>query len=74
MTTLGLTEDFSSIIIGTLMIFVPGVAITNSIRDFLSGDMLSGVARLTEALVVGVSLAAGAGLMLELWSMLGGVI
>ena len=35
--------------------------------------MLSGVARLTEALVVGVSLAAGAGLMLELWSMLGGV-
>lgn len=73
-TTLGLTEDFSSIIIGTLMIFVPGVAITNSIRDFLSGDMLSGVARLTEALVVGVSLAAGAGLMLELWSMLGGVI
>lgn len=70
----GITDDFSCIIIGTLMIFVPGVAITNSIRDFFSGDMLSGAARLTEALVVAVSLAAGAGIMLELWSMLGGVL
>ncbi len=73
-TSMGITEDFSSIIIGALMIFVPGVAITNAIRDFLSGDMLSGIARLTEALVVGVSLAAGAGLMLELWKVFGGAM
>ena len=73
-TSAGFASDFSCIVIGTLMIFVPGVAITNSIRDFLSGDMLSGLARLAEALVIAVSLASGAGLMLKLWSVLGGVL
>ena len=64
--------NYNPIIIGTLMIFVPGVAITNSIRDFLSGDMLSGLARATEAFVIAISLAAGAGVVLKLWYILGG--
>jgi len=57
---------------GTIMLFVPGVAITNSIRDFLSGDMLAGVTRMVEAVVTAVSLAAGAGIVLKLWSIFGG--
>lgn len=65
--------SYNPIIIGTLMLFVPGVALTNSIRDFLSGDMLSGVSRLMEALLTAVSLAAGAGVVLKLWTLLGGV-
>lgn len=56
-----------AIVIGTLMIYVPGAAITNSIRDFLSGDMLAGVARMTEAMVIAVSLAIGAGVFLRLF-------
>ena len=64
----------NSIIIGVLMIFVPGVAITNSLRDFISGDMVSGLARLAETVIIAVSLAAGAGLMLEIWSFMGGAI
>ncbi|MDO4545819.1 MAG: threonine/serine exporter family protein [Bacillota bacterium] len=66
--------SYEPIIIGSIMIFVPGVAITNSIRDFLSGDMLSGVARMTEALLTAVSLAAGAGVILKIWDMIGGVV
>lgn len=62
------------IIIGSIMLFVPGVAITNSIRDFLSGDMLSGLARMTEAVLTAVSLAAGAGVVIKLWNVLGGVV
>lgn len=65
--------SYEPIIIGTIMIFVPGVAITNSIRDFLSGDMLSGLARMTEALLIAVSLAAGTGLVLNFWRLIGGV-
>lgn len=65
--------DYSAIIIGALMIFVPGVAITNSIRDFLSGDMLSGLARATEAFLIAISLAVGVGLILKLWYSVGGV-
>lgn len=64
---------YAPVITGCLMLFVPGVAITNSIRDFLSGNMLSGVARLTEACIIGVSLAAGAGVVIKLWYMLGGI-
>lgn len=64
--------NYGAIIIGALMIFVPGVAITNSIRDFLSGDMLSGVARATEAIIIAISLAAGAGVVLKLWASIAG--
>lgn len=66
--------SYDPIIIGSIMLFVPGVAITNSIRDFLSGDMVSGLARLAEALLTAVSLASGAGVMLKIWDMIGGVV
>ncbi len=64
---------YSCIIMGCLMLFVPGVAITNAIRDFLSGDMLAGLARMTEAALIGISLAAGAGVVIEIWNLLGGI-
>lgn len=66
--------SYEPIIAGVLMIFVPGVAITNSIRDFLSGDMLSGLARMTEAVLTAIALAAGAGVILKIWSYMGGAI
>ena len=66
--------DYTPIITGTIMIFVPGVPITNSIRDFLSGDMLSGLSRLTEAVLTATSIALGAGIVTQVWQMLGGVI
>lgn len=66
--------SYDPIIIGTIMLFVPGAAITNSIRDFLSGDMLAGIARLMEALLTAIGLACGAGVVLKLWEMAGGVI
>ena len=66
--------SYQPIISGTLMLFVPGVAITNSIREFLTGDMLSGLARMIEAFLTAVSLAAGAGIVIQLWNVLGGVL
>ncbi|MEG0291630.1 MAG: threonine/serine exporter family protein [Anaerovoracaceae bacterium] len=70
--SIGLTNAHDHIIIGVLMIFVPGAALTSSLRDFLTGDMLSGVARLTEAIAIAISLAAGAGFVLKCWSYIGG--
>lgn len=66
--------SYSFIIIGTIMLFVPGVSLTNSIRDILSGDMLAGVSRLVEAVLTAVSLAAGAGVVMKLWAMMGGAV
>ena len=66
--------DYQPIISGTIMLFVPGVAITNSIRDYLSGDLLSGLSRMVEAIITAVSLAAGTGIILKLWTMIGGIV
>lgn len=50
------------VIVSAIMPIVPGVAITNAIRDTLHGDYLSGCARILEALLVAMSIAVGAGL------------
>jgi uncharacterized membrane protein YjjP (DUF1212 family) len=59
------SEDI--IIIGGLMPFVPGVAFTNALRDTISGDFISGVSKLTEAIVIAVALAIGVGIALNLF-------
>ncbi len=70
----GLTSLIGPIIIGSVTIFLPGVAITNSARDLLSGEMLAGMARGTEAIISAVAIASGVGLILQLWQVLGGAI
>lgn len=70
----GLGSHLSSIIIGSIMIFLPGVSITNAIRDTLAGDMLAGVTKGVEAAIIAVSLAAGVGVMMKLWDLGLGVI
>ena len=50
------------VIVSAIMPIVPGVAITNAIRDTLQGDYLSGSARILEALLVAMAIAVGAGL------------
>lgn len=55
-------------IIGSLMPMVPGVAITNSVRDTLTGDFLSGFTRASEAIFVALGIAFGVGLALVLIS------
>lgn len=47
------------IIAGCLMPLVPGVAITNAVRDVLSGDYLSACSRTVEAAMVAVAIAIG---------------
>lgn len=66
--------QYSSMLIGVLMIFVPGGAITLCIRDFLAGHMVSGLAKMAEVFIIAISLATGAGIILGLWSSMGGVI
>ncbi len=53
------------IIIGALMPHVPGVAFTNALRDTISGDFLSGVSKLSEALTIAVAIAIGVGGVLQ---------
>jgi uncharacterized membrane protein YjjP (DUF1212 family) len=65
----GLVGSPHEAIIGSLMLFVPGLAITNSIRDTLAGDLLSGLARGVEAVFIAVAVAIGSGMALEMASL-----
>ena len=48
-------------IAGSIMALLPGLAMTNGIRDTLEGDYMSGAARMIEAFVTASSLALGIG-------------
>lgn len=59
------------IIVGALMPFVPGVAFTNGLRDYMAGDLISGNARIAEALLFATSIAFGIAFSLQLWVLWG---
>ena len=61
----GLREDI--LIISSIMLLVPGLAITNAIRDTMRTDYVSGVARATEAIICAVAIAIGIVLVLTLY-------
>ncbi|MDD2228285.1 MAG: threonine/serine exporter family protein [Candidatus Cloacimonetes bacterium] len=60
-----------NIIIGGIMLLVPGLSITNAIRDTMSGDLVSGTARGMEAVFITVGIVAGSGSMLKIWALWG---
>ena len=55
------------IIGGAIMPMLPGLATTNAIRDTIRGDLVSGGARFTEAILTAVMIAAGICIMLSMW-------
>ena len=63
------------VIIGCIMPLVPGVIFTTAIRDTLNGDYAAGAARIMEAAVVALAVAAGVGMGMALFSqVLGGAV
>lgn len=51
--------NVDNIMIGDIMLLIPGIAMTNSIRDMLVGDTVSGTMRLIETIMWSGALAAG---------------
>ena len=67
-----LVDNLDNIIVGAALALVPGVAFTAGIRDFISGDLISGIARIGEAILVAIAIAFGVGSILMIYSILGG--
>ena len=59
--------DRNIVSMSAIMLLVPGLSITNAIRDSVNGDALSSLSRMTEALVVAIAIALGSliGLMIS---------
>ena len=71
---LGVGHQLDKIVIGAFMGLVPGVAITNFMRDILSADYFSGIVKLSESLLTATAMALGAGIALACTQMMGGVL
>ena len=69
----GLPVHYDKIIIGGIMPLVPGIPLTNSIRDFINSDYLSGTIRLIDALLTAFCIAVGVGVVITFANMIGGI-
>lgn len=71
---IGIASNMDYTIIGAIMLLVPGLAITNAIRDTLAGDLLAGLTRSAEAFLTAISIAVGSGATYSfIMSFLGGI-
>lgn len=66
-TKIGIGQNMDIIIIGSIMSLVPGVAITNAMRDTISGDFISGLSRGMEAIFSALAIAFGVGMVLNIY-------
>ena len=71
---LGLATSSDATVIGVLMLLVPGIAVTNAIRDTIAGDLVAGVARGAEAFMSAAGISIGAGIAYQAWRLLGGAL
>lgn len=71
---IGFGHHISSMIIGSVIPMVPGVAFTNAIRDIADGDYIAGSVRMLDAMLVFLGIALGVGLMFTLYHRITGGI
>lgn len=64
---LNICANLDKTIIGSIMLLVPGLTITNAIRDTIAGDLLSGITKAAEAFLIAISIAVGTGAILSLF-------
>lgn len=65
---MGLVCHGSMVMIGSIMILIPGLLMTNAVRDLFTGDLMSGTFQILNALLVTVVIAAGYGLSMVILS------
>jgi uncharacterized membrane protein YjjP (DUF1212 family) len=56
--------DLNCIIIGSIMPLLPGLSLTNAIRDTVMGDTVSGTVRIVETMLTAIAIAGGVGVVL----------
>ena len=65
-TKLGIAKNQDIITIASVMPLVPGILITNAIRDLLAGELLAGMSRGVEAALTAFAIGAGVAIVLLL--------
>lgn len=64
MILLGLGEHPGQVMMAVIMVLIPGIAITNAMREMLISDTISGILRLVESLLIATAVAFGFALVM----------
>lgn len=73
LNTLGIVQNVNSVVIGALMILVPGLLFTNAMRDIIYGDTNSGITRFVQVLLISMGMALGTAVAWNTASLLWGI-
>lgn len=63
----GFGQDLDKIIIGSVMPLVPGLLITNAVRDLMAGHFVSGVSKGAEAFLTAFAIGSGIAFVLAFY-------
>lgn len=63
---IGFGTHLDKIIVGSVMPLVPGLLITNAVRDLMAGDLVSGLARGAEAFITAFAIGTGIAVVIAL--------
>ena len=55
----GVAQNYDKVMIGTIMLLIPGLAFGSSIRDLLCGDTLAGLLQFIQSILKAVIIAFG---------------
>jgi uncharacterized membrane protein YjjP (DUF1212 family) len=66
--------NLDKIIIGSIMLLVPGLATVNAVRDTIAGDLVAGVARLADAFIAAAAISMGSGFVLSVAVLIEGLL
>lgn len=67
--------DLNYILIGSIFPLLPGLSLTNAVRDTVMGDIVSGTVRIVEAMLIAIAIAGGVGIVLAAYvSFFGGAL
>lgn len=69
---LGIADNTDTVVIGALMLLVPGLLFTNAMRDIIFGDTNSGTNRIVQVLLIAAAIALGTGAAWNLSDLLWG--
>ncbi len=70
---LHIAQNADTVIIGALMILVPGLLFTNALRDIIYGDTNSGLNRIVQVFLIAAAIALGTGVAWSLSAYIWGV-
>ncbi|MGZ9587313.1 threonine/serine exporter family protein [Paenibacillus marinisediminis] len=62
----GLGPHSHTVLISVLMNLFPGLILANASRDIMAGDIMSGISRTAEALLIAIAIAVGSGTVIAL--------